>query len=82
MQDLYYKNESGAPYTNIFKMRLWLWISNVNHDFIWDVISHASIKISIAGEVRVWMSYNIPLVYMDVITYPHPNPDDGLADIS
>ena len=28
-----------------------------------------------------WMSYYIPLFYMDVITYPYSIPSVGLADI-
>ena len=38
--------------------------------------------ISIAIKVMAWMSNSIPLFYMDVITYPCPNPDSGLANFS
>ena len=28
-----------------------------------------------------WMSNSIPSFYVDVIIYPYPNPDTGLASI-
>ena len=33
-----------------------------------------------AIDVMAWMSIYIPMFYMDVITYPYPDPGVGLAN--
>ena len=35
----------------------------------------------IAVDVRSWLSNYTPFFYMDVITYPFPNLDAGLANL-
>ena len=50
------------------------WISNHTHNFMQDVITHPLHSLNDgAVEARAC----IPLFYMDVITYPCPNPNTG-----
>ena len=49
------------------------WICNYASGFMWGVITHTSHKFNV-NDVGIWAgkSNNIPLFYMDVITYPYP----------
>ena len=50
--------------------------------FLGDVIAHPTVNFNGVLSKPLWMSNYIPLLYMDIIIYPRPNPEPGLANLS
>ena len=52
--------------------KIMVYINRYDHGFLWDIIAHPGNWTAV--KVRARMSNYIPLLYVDAITYPCPNP--------
>ena len=55
-------------------------MSNHIHGFMRDAINHPCLNFN-GVYVREWIDDYISLAYNNILTYPRPNPDAGLADL-